>query len=55
MSILFLVAFEISLKMISQIFFSRSSVLWGDGLVYGVCYDKGVRIGQGMNMLLNPL
>jgi hypothetical protein len=54
MSILFSIASEISFKMRSQIFFSRSWVLWGVGLVLGVYYEKGMRIGQGLSMLLNP-
>jgi hypothetical protein len=48
MNILFLVTSEISLNMRSQIFFSRSLVLWGDGFVLNVCYEEGVIIGQGL-------
>jgi hypothetical protein len=29
-------------------------VLWGVGFVLDVCYEKGVIIGQGLNMLFNP-
>jgi hypothetical protein len=55
MIILFLIGFEISLKMISQIFFSGSLVLYEVGLVPNVYCEKGVNIGQGLNMLFNPL
>jgi hypothetical protein len=54
MNILFLVTSEINLNLRSQIFFSRSLVLWGDGFVLNVCYEEGVIIGQGLNMLFNP-
>jgi hypothetical protein len=54
MNILFSLVFEISLKMRSQIFFARFSILYGTRLVLGVCYKQGMKIGQGLNMLLNP-
>jgi len=54
MNILLLVASKTNLKMRSQIFFLGFLVLWEIGLVIGVCYEKGVRIGQGLSMLLNP-
>jgi hypothetical protein len=53
-SILFLIASEINLKMKSQIFFPRSSVLWRTKLIPSVYYEQGVRIGKGLSMLFNP-
>jgi hypothetical protein len=41
------------LKMKSQIFFLRSLVLWATRLVPSVCCEEGMRIVQGLNMLLN--
>jgi uncharacterized membrane protein YczE len=54
MNILFSVASETNLKMRSQIFFIGFLVLWGIGLVPDVYCEQGVKIGQGLNMLLNP-
>jgi hypothetical protein len=48
-------AFETSFKTRSQIFFSKSKVFWVVKLVCGVYYGESVRIGQGLNILLNPL
>jgi hypothetical protein len=42
MNILFSVVSETSLKMIPQIFFLRSLVLWGVGLILGVYCEEGV-------------
>jgi hypothetical protein len=55
MNILFLVTSKTSLKVTSQKFFSGSSVRWGAGLILCVCCEEGVRIGQGLNTLFNPL
>jgi hypothetical protein len=55
MNILILVASETSLKVRSQMFFLRSLVLWGVGLILHVRCKEGVRIGQGLSMLFNPL
>jgi hypothetical protein len=52
---IFSLASETSLKMRSQRFFARSLVFCGTRLVPSVYYEQGVRIGQGLNMLLNPL
>jgi hypothetical protein len=54
MNILFSVTSKISLKMRSQIFFSRSSMPWGARFVPSVCYEEGMIIRQGLNMLFNP-
>ncbi len=51
---IFSVTSETSLKMRSQIFFIGFSFLWGTRLVPAIYCEQGVRIGQGLNMLLNP-
>jgi hypothetical protein len=53
MSMLFSLTLKTSFKTILQIFFSKSCVLWGVGLVYGVYCGEGMGIGQGFSMVLN--
>jgi hypothetical protein len=51
---LFSLAFETNSNRKSQILFSKSRMLWGARLVCGVYCKKGMRIGQGFHILLNP-